>query len=50
MFELAVGYSQYLKVQHRLVRGPCPDNVFKPLYVYSNTDESRLKVYELCQR
>jgi len=49
MFELAVGYSQYLKVQHRLVRGPCPDNVFKPLYVYSNTDESRLKVYELCQ-
>jgi hypothetical protein len=49
MVELAIRYSQYLKTQHRLVRAPCPDNVFKPLYIYENTDESRLKIFEICQ-
>lgn len=47
--KLAVEYSQYLKIQHRLIKAVVPDAQFKPLYLYQDDDASRLKIFELVQ-
>jgi hypothetical protein len=49
MFRLACEYSQYLSDQEDLVRAAAPDTIFKKLYMYRDTDECKLKVFEICQ-
>lgn len=47
MAYLAPKYSQYLRMQHRLVQSVAPDTKFKPLYVYDDSAESLIKISEI---
>ena len=47
MLKLAIDYSNYLAGQHRLVAAVAPETKFKKLYVYNDSEESAMKIYNI---